>query len=69
MAWVVKKGATSTLALHLAWSGWKQWYFWVTHIRLLPIRKATKKIHLHIDNILTCYQHPLTKTMSKGLNS
>jgi transposase len=51
------------------WKFWKRWYFWATHSRLEPIRKAAETIHRHIDNILTCYQHPVTNAMSEGLNS
>ena len=51
------------------WKFWKQWYFWVTHSLLVPIRKAAETIRRHIENILTYYQHPVTNTMSEGLNS
>ena len=51
------------------WKFWKRWYFWATHSRLQPIRKAAETIHRHIDNILTYYQHPVTNAMSEGLNS
>ena len=48
---------------------WKRWYFWATHSRLAPIRKAAETVRRHIDNILTYYQHPVTNAMSEGLNS
>lgn len=51
------------------WKFWKQWYFWATHSRLEPIRKAAETIRRHIDNIVTYYQHPVTNAMSEGLNS
>ena len=51
------------------WKFWKRWYFWATHSRLGPIRKAAETVHRHIDNILTYYQHPVTNAMSEGLNS
>lgn len=51
------------------WKFWKRWYFWATHSRLEPIRKAAETIRRHIDNILTYYQHPVTNAMSEGLNS
>ena len=51
------------------WKFWKRWYFWATHIRLTPIRKAARTVRGHIDNILTYYQHPVTNAMSEGLNS
>ena len=43
--------------LYLA-SGWKflkRWYFWATHSRLQPIRKAVETIRRHIENIPTYY--------------
>jgi transposase len=51
------------------WKFWKRWYFWATHSRLEPIRKAAEMVRRHIDNILTYYQHPVTNAMSEGLNS
>ena len=40
------------------WKFWKRWYFWATHSRLEPIRKAAETVRRHIENILTYYQHP-----------
>ncbi|MCW5781127.1 MAG: ISL3 family transposase [Nitrospira sp.] len=51
------------------WKFWKRWYFWATHSRLEPIRKAAETIRRHIHNIVTYYQHPVTNAMSEGLNS
>lgn len=51
------------------WKFWRQWYFWATHSRLEPIRRAAETIRRHIDNILTYYKHPVTNAMSEGLNS
>jgi transposase len=51
------------------WKFWKRWYFWATHSRLEPVRKAAETVRRHIDNILTYYQHPVTNAMSEGLNS
>jgi len=51
------------------WKFWKRWYFWATHSRLEPIRKAAETVRRHIDNILTYYAHPVTNAMSEGLNS
>lgn len=48
---------------------WKRWYFWATHSRLEPIRKAAETIRRHVDNVLTYYHHPITNAMSEGLNS
>jgi transposase len=51
------------------WKFWKRWYFWATHSRLEPIRKAAETVRRHSDNILTYCQHPVTNAMSEGLNS
>ena len=51
------------------WKLWKRWYFWATHSRLEPMRKAAETIRRHIANIVTYYQHPVTNAMSEGLNS
>jgi transposase len=51
------------------WKFWKRWYFWATHSRLEPIRKAAETVRRHIHNIVTYYQHPVTNAMSEGLNS
>lgn len=51
------------------WKCWKRWYFWATHSRLQPIRKAAETVRRHIDTILTSYQPPVTNAMSEGLNS
>ncbi len=51
------------------WKFWKRWYFWATHSRLKPIRKAAETIRRHIANIVTYDQHPITNAMSEGLNS
>lgn len=51
------------------WKFWKRWYFWATHSRLEPMRKAAETIRRHIANIVTYYQHPVTTAMSEGLNS
>ena len=38
------------------WKFWKRWYFWATHSRLEPIRKAAETVRRHIDNIMTYYR-------------
>lgn len=47
---------------------WKWWYYWATHSRLNPIRKATETIRRHIANRVPYYQHPVIKATSVGLN-
>jgi len=71
-AWAIKEALRRLWHYAYPASGlkfWKRWYFWATHSRLEPIRKAAETIRRHIDNILTYYQHPVTNAMSEGLNS
>ena len=48
---------------------WKRWYFWATHSRLEPVKKAANLIKRHINNILTYCEHRITNATSEGLNS
>jgi len=71
-AWAIKealRGLWHYVYPASGWKFWKRWYFWATHSRLAPIRKAAETVRRHIDNILTYYQHPVTNAMSEGLNS
>jgi transposase len=71
-AWAIKealRGLWHYVYPASGWKFWKRWYFWATHSRLEPIRKAAETVRRHIDNILTYYQHPITNAMSEGLNS
>jgi len=70
-AWAIKEALRRLWHYVYPASGgkfWKRWYFWATHSRLEPIRKAAETVRRHIDNILTYYQHPVTNAMSEGLN-
>lgn len=51
------------------WKFWKKWYFWATHSRLEPIRKAAETLRRHIGNILTYFQHPVTNAVSEAINA
>jgi transposase len=55
-AWAIKE-ALRRLWHHVypasGWKFWKRLYFWATHSRLDPIRKAAETIRRHIDNIVT----------------
>ena len=71
-AWAIKESLRRLWHYVYPASGWKfrkRWYFWATHRRLEPIRKAAETVHRHIDNILTYFQHPVTNAMSERLNS
>jgi len=46
----------------------KRWYFWATHCRLQPIRKAAQTVKTHIDNIVTYARHRITNALGEAIN-
>jgi len=46
-----------------------KWYFWATHSRLEPIKKAAKTLKRHIDNIVTYAKHRITNALAEGVNA
>lgn len=47
----------------------KRWYYWATHSRLEPIKKAAKTLKTHLDNIVTYARHRITNALAEGLNT
>lgn len=47
----------------------KRWYFWATHSRLEPIKKAAKTLKSHLDNIVTNARHRITNALAEGVNT
>ena len=47
----------------------KRWYFWATHSRLEPIKKAAKTLKSHIDNIVTYARHRITNALGESINA
>ena len=47
----------------------KRWYFWASHSRLEPIKKAAKTLKNHLDNILTYATHRITNALAEGINT
>jgi transposase len=47
----------------------KRWYFWASHSRLDPIKKAAKTLKTHIDNIVTYARHRITNALAEGINT
>ena len=41
----------------------KRWYFWATHSRLGPIKKAAKTLKSHVNNIVTYARHRIIKEL------
>jgi transposase len=46
----------------------KRWYFWATHSRLTPIKKAAKTLKVHLDNIVTYARHRITNALGESIN-
>ena len=46
-----------------------KWYYWATHSRLDPIKKAAKTLKFHIDNIVTYAKHRITNALAEGVNA
>ena len=47
----------------------KRWYFWATHSRLEPIKKAAKTLKTHVDNIVTYARHRITNALGESVNA
>ena len=47
----------------------KKWYFWATHSRLEPIKKAAKTIKNHWDGIVKWKESQINNGILEGLNS
>ena len=47
----------------------KRWYFWASHCRLEPMKKAAKTLKGHIDNIVTFAIHRITNALAEGINT
>lgn len=47
----------------------KKWYFWATHSRLEPIKKAARMIKNHWDGVLRWRQSAINNGLLEGLNS
>ena len=47
----------------------KKWYFWATHSRLEPIKKAAYTIRRHWDGILRWFKSNINNGILEGINS
>jgi transposase len=45
-----------------------RWYFWATHSRLEPIKKAAKTVKAHIENVVTYARHRITNALGESIN-
>jgi len=46
-----------------------KWYYWATHSRLEPMKKAAKTVKRHWDGILRWYESKINNGILEGLNS
>lgn len=70
-AWAIKENLRHMWEYHYAASMRKyfnRWYFWATHSRLEPIRKAAKTVKAHIENIVTYAKHRITNALGEAIN-
>lgn len=54
---------------HLAEAFLKKWYFWATHSRLEPIKKAAYTIKRHWDGVLRWFESNINNGILEGINS
>lgn len=46
-----------------------RWYRWATRSRLAPMRYLAKRLHRHLESILTYLTHRITNAVIEGLNA
>jgi transposase len=71
-AWAIKENLRHIWTYKsLAWAEkfWKRWYFWATHSRLEPVKKAAKTFKSHLYGILNYTNHHITNATVEGINS
>lgn len=71
-AWAIKENIRHLWNYrYQAWmrNYFKRWYFWATHSRLEPIKKAAKTLKSHLDNIVTYARHRITNALAEGVNN
>ena len=71
-AWAIKENLRNLWAYR--YEGWmrkyfRRWYFWASHSRLDPVKKAAKTLKDHLDNIVTYARHRITNAMAEGINA
>jgi transposase len=71
-AWAIKENLRNLWSYKsVAWMRkyFEKWYYWATHSRLTPIKKAAKTLNNHIDNIVTYAKHKITNALGEGINA
>ena len=71
-AWAIKENLRNLWRYRsLTWAErfWKRWYYWATHSRLQPVKKAAKTFKAHLYGIMSYFKHRLTNATTEGINS
>ena len=71
-AWAIKENFRelwSCKTLEEAEAFFKKWFWWATHSRLEPIRKAAYTIKKHWKGVANAIVHKITNACTEGLNS
>ncbi|MBU1613548.1 ISL3 family transposase [Patescibacteria group bacterium] len=71
-AWAIKENIRhlwSYKSLPWAEKFWKKWYFWATHSRLEPVKKAAKTLKEHYYGIMNYFKHRISNGPVEGINS
>lgn len=50
-------------------SYFSKWYWWASHSRLAPMKKAAATLKSHIDNIVTYAKHQITNALGESINA
>jgi transposase len=71
-AWAIKENIRHLWEYYS--EGWMRkyfakWYWWATHSRLEPMKKAAHTLKGHIENIVTYAKHHITNALGESLNS
>jgi len=48
---------------------WKRWYFWATHSRLEPIKRAAHTLKAHQYGIMNFFKYRISNGLAEGINS
>ena len=71
-AWAIKENIRHLWSYHSpTWAEryWKKWYFWATHSRLEPVKKAAKTLKDHHYGIMNFFKHRISNGPAEGINS
>lgn len=71
-AWAIKeslRGIWQYSYTKAAANFFKRWYFWATHSRLEPIKKAAQTVKSHLTGILNYCRLPFTNGVAESINA